>query len=275
MSLPAACPSGVRLGAVTYINTRPLTYCLSHRLGDARLSFDLPSRLADDLASGRLDVAVAPSIEFARNVGYSIVSDACVACEGPVRSVKLFSRVPIQRIKILAVDEGSRTSVALTRILLKERFAVEPQLRPLPIGVTLEDSTADAALMIGDRAILAPSGSFEVVWDLGEEWLGWTGLPFVFAMWIARAGVDLRGVGELLSAARDEGIDRLDEIARHEAPVVGISEVECLSYLRDNLDFKLGPRQREGLGLFFELASRHGLAPEGVELVFDQQQAPR
>jgi chorismate dehydratase len=239
------------------------------------LTIDLPSRLADDLAAARLDVAMAPSIEYSRNPGYSIVSDACVACDGPVRSVKLYSRVPVQRIRTLALDEGSRTSAALTRILLKEQFALEPEFQRLPIGTSLEDSTADAAMLIGDRGIRPPQGDFEFIWDLGEQWSRWTGLPFVFAMWIARPGVDLQGLAEILAAARNEGVSRLAEIARLEAPALGIPEAECLSYLRDNLDFELGQRQRQGLELFFRLAGRHGLAPAGAELVFYDQEAAR
>ncbi len=267
--------AGLRLGAVAYLNTRPLTFCLPRLAPQAQIVVDLPSRLADGLAAARLDVATAPSIEYARNPGCTIVSDACVACDGPVRSVKLYSRLPVQRIRSLALDEGSRTSAALARILLKKRFALEPQLQPLPIGTSPGDSGADAAVVIGDRAIRPTSDSFEFVWDLGQEWSRWTGLPFVFAMWIARPGVDLNGVGEVLAAARDEGVSRLAEIARREAPAVGIPEAECLSYLRDNLEFVLGDRQRRGLELFCQLAGRHGLAPAGAELVFDDQQATR
>jgi chorismate dehydratase len=194
--------------------------------------------------------------------------------------VKLYSRVPVERIGSLALDEGSRTSAAMVQILLKERFALEPRLQPLPIGTSLGDSTADAVMLIGDRGICPPvlnesGGRFEFVWDLGEQWSEWTGLPFVFAMWIARPGVELQGVDEILATARDEGVSRLVEIARLEAPVLGIPEGECLSYLRDSLDFKLGERQRQGLELFCELAGRHGLAPPGVELVFYDQEAAR
>jgi chorismate dehydratase len=267
--------TGVRLGAGTYLNTRPLIFCLRRFARDVEVLVDVPSRLADDLAAARLDVAMAPSIEYSRNPGYSIVSDACVACDGPVRSVKLYSRVPVGRIHTLALDEGSRTSAAMARILLKERFALEPRFQRLPIGTPLEDSTADAAVLIGDRGILPPKGRFEFVWDLGEQWARWTGLPFVFAMWIARPGVDLQGFDEILAAARDEGVSRLAEIAHLEAPTLGISEAECLSYLRDNLDFELGERQRQGLELFLKLAGRHGLAPAGVELVFYHQKAAR
>jgi chorismate dehydratase len=266
--------SGVRIGAVKYLNARPLTFCLPRLAPRAELTFDLPSRLADGLAAARLDVALVPSIEAIRNPGYAIVSDACVACEGPVRSIKLYSRVRVERIRTLALDEGSRTSAAMTRILLKEQFALEPELRSLPIGTPLEDSAADATMLIGDRGLLPADGRFEFVWDMGEEWLRWTGLPFVFAMWTARPGIDLRGVGDLLCSARDEGVSRLGEIAQVEAPSVGIPEAECLSYLRDNLCFRLRQRQLRGLELFCKLAGRHGLVPAGVELAFlDRQTA--
>ncbi|MBU4272993.1 MAG: menaquinone biosynthesis protein [Planctomycetes bacterium] len=260
--------NGVRVGAVTYLNARPLVEALGEIDPTVEMVFDHPSRLADSLAAGRLDVAMIPSIEYARQPGYSIISDACIACDGPVRSVKLYGRTAVEDVCTLALDEGSRTSAALARILLKERFGVTPETRPLPIGASLEDSSADAALMIGNRGIAMADGDFEFVWDLGWEWSRWTGLPFVFALWIARPGVDLHGVGAALAQARDVGLGRLEEIARREAPKVGLSERECLSYLRDNLKFHFGPRQRQGLERFFALAGRHGLAPKGVQLAF-------
>ena len=154
------------------------------------------------------------------------------------------------------------------RILLRERFGLQPELEPLPIGASLEDASADAVMLIGDRAMIPVNGAFEFVWDLGEEWCRWTGLPFVFAMWIARPNVDLEGIDEALGAARDEGVRRVDEIARQEAPRLGLSEDECRSYLRDNLRFRLGRRERQGLETFYELAGRCGLAPTGVKLAF-------
>ncbi|MEE8452745.1 MAG: menaquinone biosynthesis protein [Thermoguttaceae bacterium] len=265
----------VRIGAVGYLNARPLILTLPQLVPEARITVDLPSRLADGLADGRLDVAMVPSIEYFRNPEWTIVSDACVACDGPVRSVKLFGRVPVERIRTLALDEGSRTSAALVRILLKERFGLEPQLYPLPIGASLEDAEVDAVMLIGDRAMLPMAGRYEFVWDLGDEWSRWTGLPFVFAMWIARSGIDLQDVAEALSTARDEGVERLDQIARCEAPKLGLSQHECRAYLRENLDFQLRERQRQGLQRFRELAARHGLVPAGVELVFYDQPTAR
>jgi chorismate dehydratase len=260
----------IRVGAVTYLNARPLVVALAEL--DARLEIvtDYPSRLADALSAAELDVAMIPSIEYARHQEFSIISDVCIACDGPVRSVKLYGRVPVEDIHTLALDVGSRTSAALARILLKERFGVAPKLRSLPIGVDLDDMPADAVLMIGDRGMAPVSKAFEFVWDLGEEWARWTGLPFVFSLWIARPGVDLLGVEKTLATARDIGLTRLAEIARREAPSVGLPEADCLSYLRDHLEFRLGRRQRQGLERFFALAGQLGLAPPHVKLKFYQ-----
>ncbi len=249
----------MRIGAVAYLNARPLVYHLPRLAPQAEVVVDLPSRLADDLAAGRLDVALIPSVEYFRHAGYRIVSDACVACDGPVMSVKLFGRVPAERIATLDLDEGSRTSAALARILLAERLGLRPSIRPLPIGDSLGDSTADAVLLIGDRAIREPAGRFAFIWDLGEEWSRWTGLPFVFAMWVARPGVDLGNLAEALSAARDEGVRRLDEIAASESVNLAIPAATCRCYLRNHLRFELGPRQREGLEQFRVLAAAHQL----------------
>ncbi len=199
----------IRVGAVSYLNARPLIYSLARIAPWCQIVLDLPSRLADALAAGRLDVAMIPSIEYARGPGYGIVSDACIACDGPVRSVRLYSRVPLERVRSLALDEGSRTSAALARVLLRERFGIWPETLPLPIGASWQTAVADAAVVIGDRGMLFDGGGFDFAYDLGEEWSRWTGLPFVFAMWIARPGIDLHGVAEALEAARDDGVMRL------------------------------------------------------------------
>jgi chorismate dehydratase len=256
----------IRVGAVSYLNTKPLVYGLERLAPQAELVLDVPSRLAEQLAAGQLDVALIPSIEFFQDPCYTIVSDACIGCRGPVLSVKLFSRVKPREIRTLALDEGSRTSVALIRILLKEQFNLEPQLVPLPIGATPDDVTADATLLIGDRAMRSPGGPFVEVWDLGDEWCRWAELPFVFAMWTARAGTDLAGVEVALREARDLGLQHLSEIADKEAAPLGLSRPECIAYLRDNLHFHLGPAELRGLDLFYRLALNLNLAPAGVEL---------
>jgi chorismate dehydratase len=221
--------------------------------------------LADSLLAERLDVALVPSVEFFRTPESTIVSDACVACRGQVLSVKLHFRVPPADVRRVALDEGSRTSAALTRILLAEMHGIQPKWEPLPIGCGVETTDADAVLLIGDRAIAdgAPGEKFTEVWDLGERWSDWTGLPFVFAMWIARAGVDVGKVAGLLGTARDNGVRHLAEIAKQEAPLVGVTPELAITYFRDNLHFVLGDEECAGLRKFYALCVKHGLAPGG------------
>jgi chorismate dehydratase len=259
---------------VNYLNTKPLVEGLEREPGLA-LAFDLPSRLATGLAEGRYDVALIPSVEFFQEPSYAVLSNACIACRGPVLSVKLFCRRPAAEVQTLALDEGSRTSAALTKILLAERFGLSPRLEPLPIGAALEDTTADAVLLIGDRAIHSPTGRFAEVWDLGDVWTRHTDLPFVFAMWVARADVDAEQVEGALAAARDRGVACLPAIAEREAPALGLTVPQCLSYLRDNLHFYLGPDELRGLTRFYQRARDLGLAPPGVDLEFDPCQLAR
>jgi chorismate dehydratase len=115
----------------------------------------------------------------------------------------------------------------------------------------------------------SPAGRFEIVWDLGDEWCRFTGLPFVFAMWAARAGADLDGVEAALGEARDAGVAHLEEIAQREAASLGLTRPQCVAYLRDNLYFYMGPREQRGLELFYKKAAQLGLVPSGVEFGLD------
>lgn len=258
----------MRIGAVNYLNSKPLIEGLSELAPGAELVLDYPSRLASDLSAGRLDVALVPSIACLLEPQYEIVSDACVAARGPVLSVKLYSRVPPGEIRRLALDEGSRTSAALSRILLAERYGVFPESEPLPLDCDTAATDADAVLLIGDRAIHPPREQFASTWDLGAEWYAWTGLPFVFAMWGARVGADLGRVEEAVRLSRDLGESRLPEIARREAPLLDLDERTALDYLTENLYYRLGVAERAGLRRFRQLAIKYGLAPGGFELVF-------
>ena len=259
----------MRIGAVSYLNSKPLVYRLRAAAPSIDLVFDLPSRLADQLDAGRLDVALIPSIEFLGHPAYSIVSDACIACRGPVMSVKLLSRKPLRAIQSLALDEGSRTSGVLARILLFQRFGLCPRLESLPVDAQVRDCTADAVLLIGDRAIHPPMVGMVDCWDLGDQWCRWAELPFVFAMWVARAGIDTTALDTLLSDVRDAGVANLPQIARSEAESVGLTVPETLSYLRDNLHFCLGPQEKRGLKLYYQLAARIGAVSAPTELLLD------
>jgi len=263
----------VRVGAVRYLNTKPLVYRLESPRID--LSYDYPSRLADQLASNALDVGLIPSVEFFQNPNYKIISDACIGCHGAVWSVKLYFRRAPAEVKTLALDEGSRTSAALAKILLAHKYDVRPELRPLPLGSDLRDCDADAILLIGDRAIHPPSITCQEVWDLGESWCDWTGLPFVFAMWVARLDFPGAAIEADLTRARDAGLKNLKEIAAAEASRYGLTAKECFRYLHDNLYFYLGPKELEGLRRFYALARNMELVPEGREHFYDDCEITR
>jgi chorismate dehydratase len=258
----------LQIGAVSYLNSRPLVEGLESLLPTANLILDYPSRLADSLANGTLDVALIPSVEYFRRPGYEVISDACVAARGEVLSVKLYCRVHPGEIQTLALDEGSRTSAALTKVILAERYGVIPRTEPLHMDSATQDSKADAVLLIGDRAMHNPSESFVEVIDLGQFWNDWTGLPFVFAMWVARHEANTEGVEEALSQARDLGLARVDKIAHDEAPRLGISETLAHNYLTKNLHYHLTSAERSGLKFFFELAAKDNLLKTNVDFVF-------
>ncbi len=256
----------IRVGAVNYLNTKPLICDLDVLAPDAELILDVPSRLAERLAAGELDVALIPAIEYFRAGTYSIVPGVSIATRGPVLSVTLFSRTPWRDIRRVALDAGSRTSAALTQILLNKRYGVHPDVLPLPLDLNAEDMDADAVLLIGDRAMRACLPGFAHAYDLGQEWYDWTGLPFVYAVWAVRPGVDLGGVDAALIEAKRRGLGRAGLIAHREAPRLGLDAGFCRRYLANILHFDLGPREQAGLHHYYVLACELGLAPRGVSL---------
>jgi chorismate dehydratase len=254
----------VRVGAVNYLNTKPLICDLEQLAPNAELILDVPSRLADLLAEDQLDVALIPVIEYFRAGTYSIVRDIAIATRGPVLSVTLFSRVPWRDMRRVALDEGSRTSSALTQILLHYRYGVNAEVIPLPLDRSAEDVNADAVLLIGDRAMRACLPGFPFAFDLGQEWYEWTGLPFVFAVWAVRAGAELRGAEVALAEAKRRGLERAGQIAHCEAPRLGLDAGFCRRYLSTILHFDLGPREQAGMHHYYMLACELGLARPGV-----------
>ena len=223
---------------------------------------DYPSRLADDLAAGRLDVALIPSIEAFGSPDYEIVSDACVASRGPVLSVKLYFRVEPGDVRSLALDAGSRTSAALAQIMLAERFGVTPELERLPMGATAAETSADAVLLIGDRAMQPVGQEFSEFWDLGARMASLDG-----------PAVRICDVGRPRHHA--DAPNWQQRSASHGMPAspphggspsvkprsLNLSVETAYRYLTENLHFELGSAERSGLRLFHELAAQHGLAP--------------
>jgi chorismate dehydratase len=258
----------VRIGAVNYLNAKPLIYDLPFLAPEAKLILDVPSRLADWLGEGSVEVALIPVIEYFRAGSYSILPNIAIASRGPVLSVTLFSRMPWQEIRSVALDEGSRTSAVLAQILLRKRYAVDAEIEPLPLDRSAEEMTADAVLLIGDRAMRACLPGFAHAYDLGQEWFSWTGLPFVYAVWAVREGAQLGAVAEALHEAKRRGCERAGVIAHEESPRLGLDAGFCRRYLAHIIHFDLGPSEQAGLVRYYELACELGLAPRGVKLSF-------
>jgi predicted solute-binding protein len=218
------------------------------------LSFAIPAECADRLASGQADIGIVPSVELNRQK-LEIIRGTGIACRGDVRSILLISKVPIGEIRTLATDSGSRTSVALSRIILARKYGVKPRLsseRP-HLGSMLEQN--DAALLIGDAALMLNPVELPFhVLDLGTEWTEMTGLPMVFAVWAARAELGAQDPAPF-SASLRFGMQHVDDIAHQEHSKIGISEVLAREYLTRNIIFDLGEREYAGLTTFLQYAS--------------------
>jgi chorismate dehydratase len=232
---------------------------------------DYPSRLAPQLQEGQLEVALIPVIEYFRSADYTLVPGISIASHGPVLSVTLFSRVPWTAIRRVALDEGSRTSAALAQILLRQRHGIKPEVRPLDFDQPAENTDADAVLLIGDRAMRACLPGFAHAFDLGQEWHEWTGLPFVYAAWAVRAGVELGPVQDALHEAKKRGCANVGLIAAREAPGLGLDAGFCRRYLSNIIRFDLGPRELAGLQRFYVLACELGLARRGSTIRFHEK----
>jgi len=247
--------STIRVGAVNYLNAKPLIERLTDFAPNIELSLDLPSRLADQLAAGSIDVGLIPVAEYFRGADYSAIPNIAIASRGPVLSVTLFSKKPWPEIRSVALDEGSRSSAALARILFLKRYRVEPAIEPLPIDAAAEDVSTDAVLLIGDRAMHACLPGFRFAYDLGQEWTDWTHLPFVYAVWAVRGGIHLGETEAAFHRAKEHGIARAGAIAQREAPKLGLDPGYCRRYLDTLIRYDLGPAEKSGLQRFRELAS--------------------
>ncbi len=258
----------LRLGAVSYLNTKPLVYGLDAVPDQVAVRFDVPSKCATLLHEGKVDLGLIPAIEYLRN-DYRIVADVSIASDGEVATVAVFTRKAISQVRTMALDLSSRTSVALTRVLCAKHWHIEPSFTPAEPDLEAMLGRADAALVIGDPAFaIDPRKRGVTKIDLGTEWQAMTGLPFVYAMWVGRPGAATPAQCRVLQQARDRGVEHLTDIARDVSG--GDPEVErrSLAYLRDNLKYSLGTREVEGLRRFHQLAAEIGLVPAVRPLVF-------
>jgi chorismate dehydratase len=268
MLSPSVLESGpmqrTRVVSVAYLNAMPLTWGLTR--GSLRETVEVVSVPPCDacglLTDTRADVALIPSIELARSAGLTPVPGTGIAAAKEVRSVLLLSRVEPAAIRTLAADSNSRTSVALSLVMLKRRYRCRPQVDRMPPDPARMLLTHDAALVIGDAALkLAgnPPREAPFVIDLADAWHAMTGLPFVFALWACRPVVSPLRLSEMFEQSLEEGLANIDVIAREESARVGIPEAVIASYLRENIRFRLGHEEMSSLRMFFSLCREDGL----------------
>jgi predicted solute-binding protein len=250
----------LRVAAVVYLNSVPLVWGLVH--GPHRdlfqVEFMLPSECADALRDGKADAGIIPSIEYQRIPDLKIVPNLSVSSSGPVRSVLLISRVPVEEVRSVALDTSSRTSVCLAQILLRRHYRIAPSFAPHTPDLPAMLQKCDAALMIGDPALSSDFPGLRV-YDLAEEWRAMTGLPFVFAFWAVRADAATPDLIQPFQEAAAFSMAHLGEIVRSESARTKLPEWLVRAYLTQNIDFTLGDRNLAGLMIFYTLAFELGL----------------
>lgn len=266
----------MRLGRIPWINCFPVYGAIDRGIVPApgELVSGTAAELNDLLAAGALQVSVVSAVEYARNAGaYHLLPNLAISCDGPVQSVKLFSRVPVGELDGATVlrSAASRTSILLLELLCRHRWQVTPRFataRTEPADLeALAGLPHDAVLVIGDAALLLPAtGRYPVEVDLGQAWHEWTGLPFVFAVWAARRDADPTDAAlahERLLESRAWGLAHLDDLAIAAHIATGVPRDTCAGYL-SGLDYALEYRHLAGLTDFFRRLAREGLIPDGT-----------
>jgi chorismate dehydratase len=263
----------VRVSAISFLNTVPLMRGYERDVETPERGMEVwftrPSECADQLRSGVADVGLIPAIEYQRIPGLSIVGDCAIATKGAVRSILLLTRQPLESVRTVAADTASRTSVALTQILFQRRFGGTPvQMIPHRASPAAMLAKCDAALVIGDPALHYAKAPLDGVTalDLGAEWVGLTGKPFVFAFWAARHEFATPELAATLNSWRDRGLAEMSQIVSTEAKGRYLSEEVVRAYLTENIHFTLDSDCLEGLRLYYRWAGELGLAPLGREL---------
>jgi chorismate dehydratase len=259
----------LRLSVVQYLNTVPLIWGMLH--GEQRGKFDLqltvPSGCADAIAQGQADVGIVPSIEYQRMEGMQIVPGLSIASKGEVKSVLLLSKMPLADAQTVALDASSRTSAGLVRILMEKFYARPVTFRPAAPNPDEMLRNSDAALLIGDPA-LTYSNTSTKVYDLAVEWRKFTGLPFVFAVWMGQASTNLSEHRADFAASLEFGMKHIDDIAAEYALKLGMTAEAVKVYLTRNIDYSLDEENRKALRLFYKLAHEIGITPTEKELMF-------
>jgi chorismate dehydratase len=266
----------LRISAISYLNTSPLMWDFEHGTGgqDFDVSYTLPSDCARALGAGAADIGIIPAAAYAQIPGLVILPGVAIASRRPVRSILLVSKVPTDKIRTVALDTSSMTSVALTKILFEKWLGGGRTFAPMAPDIDQMLASHDAGLLIGDPALQIDRSRYCTL-DLAEEWIRHTGKPFVFAFWAVR-GDALRDASKsqdlaaIFQESRDHGLkpENLAHITREWAPRLGLSETNVRSYLTQNIYYYLDPACLEGLQLFYRYAAEIGALPLAPEMSF-------
>jgi chorismate dehydratase len=268
----------LRISAISYLNTAPLMWDFDH--GDVGghfdISYTLPSACARALAEGRADIGIIPAAAYTQIPGLQVLPDVAIGSRRAVRSILLVSRMPIEKVRTVALDTSSMTSVALTKILFEKWLGGGRTFTAMAPDIDQMLSVCDAGLVIGDPALQIDRTRYNTL-DLAEEWIRYTGKPFVFAFWAVRGdalseadpALDLAAI---FSQSRDHGLEAasLAQIAEEWAPRLGISQSDVQTYLTENIQYRLDAGCLEGLQLFYRYGAEIGALPAAPDLRFVQ-----
>ena len=271
-----------RISASSYSNTAPLVW--SFLYGSMRGKYELildnaPARSAELLASGRVDAALVPVIEYQRIEGVSLVSNVCVGAKERVRSVCLVTKgEDLSDVRTVSLDVPSKTSIALTKIIFREFLGFEPAWKTAEPNLSEMLETSDCALLIGDPALTIADCGLRIAelktedqirkFDLAETWKSFTGFGFVFAMWMASGEKPAIAKSIDFAAARDEGLAHLEEIISNYETEISLSREDFRRYLSENIAYSVDENMYKGLRLYFELAHKNGLTEGNKPLAF-------
>ena len=287
----------LRISIVEYLNTAPLVWGFTDGplAGKYELEFTVPAQCAESLRRGTADVAIIPAVEYQRMDHVVVLPGMSVAAKGPVRSILVIAKKPIELAKKIALDTSSRSSQALVRILCKERWNITPDFVPAAPEPSAMLDEADAALLIGDPALRivvkmdelagrlasdgkccggdpndmpVPGHETLFVYDVAHEWREMTGLPCVLAIWVARRGVVTPEVLADFAASKEYGMARIAEIAEGAEAKLKMPADALESYLRNNIDFSLDEENLQGLELYFRKCAELGLIPTAKAVEF-------
>jgi len=280
----------LRISAISYLNTAPLMWDFEHGAAgrDFDISYTLPSACARALQSGAADIGIIPAAAYAQIPALVVIPGAAIASRRPVRSILLVSRVPLDKIRTVALDTSSMTSVALTKILFEKWLGAGRTFTPMAPDIDNMLAAHDAALIIGDPALQIDRSRYLTL-DLAEEWIRYTGKPFVFAFWAVRqqalqedilcgdsplsasrsdAPGPAQNLATVFQQSRDHGLEAssLAQIVREWAPRLGLAEKDVYSYLTENIYYYLDRSCLEGLQLFYRYAAETGALPAAPEI---------